>query len=101
MTDHAARAGVVTRPDERCPTSCWPPVVAAPALAIRKPAVAIFTLDDYVEAGIMSRLQAEALRNGVSSRLFDLGLGRRGARLCRGVVIQRSISTLTSLDRAW
>ena len=45
-----------------------PPVVAAPAFAIRKPAVAIFTLDGYVEAGIMSHLQAEALRDGVSSR---------------------------------
>lgn len=45
-----------------------PPVVAAPTFAIRKPAVAIFTLDDYVEAGIMSHLQAEALRDGVSSR---------------------------------
>jgi type IV secretion system protein VirB11 len=30
-----------------------PPVVAAPAFAIRKPAVAVFTLD-YVAAGIMS-----------------------------------------------
>src|SRR3546814_8898369 len=30
-----------------------PPVVAAPAFAIRKPAVAVFTLDDYVAAGIM------------------------------------------------
>ena len=45
-----------------------PPVVAAPAFAIRKPAVAIFTLGDYVEAGIMSHLQAAALRNGVSGR---------------------------------
>lgn len=32
-----------------------PPVVAAPAFAIRKPAVAVFTLDDYVAAGIMCR----------------------------------------------
>ena len=31
-----------------------PPVVAAPAFAIRKPAVAVFTLDDYVAAGIMT-----------------------------------------------
>lgn len=30
-----------------------PPIVAAPSFAIRKPAVAIFTLDDYVAAGIM------------------------------------------------
>ena len=33
---------------------CLPPVVAAPAFAIRKPAVAVFTLDDYVAAGIMT-----------------------------------------------
>ena len=39
-----------------------PPVVAAPAFAIRKPAVAVFTLDDYVAAGIMSAAQAETLR---------------------------------------
>ncbi len=31
-----------------------PPVVAAPAFAIRKPAVAVFTLQDYVSAEIMS-----------------------------------------------
>src|SRR3546814_3782772 len=45
-----------------------PPVVAAPAFAIRKPAVAIFTLDDYADAGTMSRLQAPLLRKGVSDR---------------------------------
>ena len=39
-----------------------PPVVAAPAFAIRKPAVAVFTLDDYVAAGIMKAGQAETLR---------------------------------------
>src|SRR6202163_3087951 len=30
-----------------------PPVVTAPTFAIRKPAVAVFTLDDYVAAHIM------------------------------------------------
>jgi type IV secretion system protein VirB11 len=45
-----------------------PPVVAAPAFAIRKPAVAVFTLDDYVAAGIMNRDQAEALRASVGTR---------------------------------
>lgn len=45
-----------------------PPVVAAPSFAIRKPAVAVFTLGDYVEAGIMSAGQAEVLRSGVRSR---------------------------------
>jgi type IV secretion system protein VirB11 len=45
-----------------------PPVVIAPAFAIRKPAVAVFTLDDYAAAGIMTGLQAEGLRNAVGKR---------------------------------
>ncbi len=52
-----------------------PPVVTAPAFAIRKPAVAIFTLDDYVDRGIMSRLQAVALRKGVTDRANILVAG--------------------------
>ena len=52
-----------------------PPVVAAPAFAIRKPAVAVFTLDDYVAAGIMSAAQAEALRQGVDKRANILVAG--------------------------
>ncbi|WP_394279127.1 P-type conjugative transfer ATPase TrbB [Microbacterium sp.] len=45
-----------------------PPVVAAPAFAIRRPAVAVFMLGDYVEAGILTSGQAEALRVAVRSR---------------------------------
>src|ERR1700732_3595583 len=45
-----------------------PPVVAAPAFAIRKPAVAVFTLDDYVAAGIMTSGQANALKVAVEGR---------------------------------
>src|SRR3984885_5950866 len=45
-----------------------PPVVAAPCFAIRRPAVAVFTLDDYVKAGTMSALQAELLRIAVRER---------------------------------
>jgi type IV secretion system protein TrbB len=45
-----------------------PPIVAAPAFAIRKPAVAIFTLADYARAGIMRAEQAELLRDAVSER---------------------------------
>ena len=52
-----------------------PPVVAAPAFAIRKPAVAVFTLDDYVAAGIMSTAQAETLREGVAARANILVAG--------------------------
>ncbi len=52
-----------------------PPVVAAPTFAIRKPAVAVFTLDDYVAAGIMAEAQAAALREAVESRANILVAG--------------------------
>ena len=52
-----------------------PPVVAAPSFAIRKPAVAVFTLDDYVAAGIMDADQAEMLRQAVASRANILVAG--------------------------
>jgi type IV secretion system protein TrbB len=45
-----------------------PPIVAAPAFAIRKPAVAIFTLKDYASVGIMTAEQAEILREAVAQR---------------------------------
>lgn len=45
-----------------------PPVVAAPSFAIRKPAVAVFTLEDYAAAGIMTVGQADVLRQAVSDR---------------------------------
>lgn len=45
-----------------------PPVVTAPAFAIRKPAIAVFTLEDYVAAGIMAEVQAETLREAVRER---------------------------------
>jgi len=45
-----------------------PPVVAAPAFAIRKPAVAVFTLDDYVATGVMTSGQATALKRAVETR---------------------------------
>jgi type IV secretion system protein VirB11 len=55
-----------------------PPVVTAPAFAIRKPAVTVFTLDDYAQAGIMSRFQAAILRNGVATRANILVAGGTG-----------------------
>ena len=55
-----------------------PPVVAAPAFAIRKPAVAVFTLADYVAAGIMADAEADILRRGVTERLNILVAGGTG-----------------------
>jgi type IV secretion system protein VirB11 len=52
-----------------------PPVVAAPTFAIRKPAVAVFTLDQYVSSRIMTKAQAKSLRSAVESRLNILVAG--------------------------
>ncbi|MAF61646.1 MAG: P-type conjugative transfer ATPase TrbB [Blastomonas sp.] len=55
-----------------------PPVVAAPTFAIRKPAIAVFLLEDYVGAGIMSIPEAATLRTGVADRLNILVAGGTG-----------------------
>jgi type IV secretion system protein VirB11 len=52
-----------------------PPVVAAPTFAIRKPAIAVFTLADYARAGVMTLAQAEALRNAVADHKNILVVG--------------------------
>src|SRR3546814_20512433 len=53
-----------------------PPVVAAPTFAIRKPAVAVFLLDDYVSPGIMFADRKSVVEGKSVSVLVDLG-GRR------------------------
>jgi type IV secretion system protein TrbB len=45
-----------------------PPVVTAPTFAIRKPAVAVFTLADYADAKIMTDDEAAYLRLAVAAR---------------------------------
>lgn len=45
-----------------------PPVVAAPCFAIRRPAAAVFSLSDYVRAGIMSAHHADLLHIAVRKR---------------------------------
>ena len=52
-----------------------PPVVAAPTFAIRKPAVAVFTLEDYVRAGVMPEAAADALRAAIAARANILVAG--------------------------
>lgn len=55
-----------------------PPVVTAPAFAIRKPAVAVFTLDDYVASGIISAGQCASLRAAITGRENILVAGGTG-----------------------
>lgn len=52
-----------------------PPVVTAPSFAIRKPAVAVFTLEDYIDHGIMAADEADVLRRAVSERCNILVAG--------------------------
>ena len=56
---------------------------AAPCFAIRRPAVAVFTLDDYASSGIMSVAQAEIVHlsrtrlSRLGSEFGDAGRARR------------------------
>lgn len=56
-----------------------PPVVPAPTFAIRKKAIAIFTLDQYVERGIMSPQQRELLVAAVRTHRNILVVGGTGS----------------------
>ncbi|WP_263622772.1 P-type conjugative transfer ATPase TrbB [Sphingomonas sp. R647] len=56
-----------------------PPIVTAPSFAIRKPAIAVFTLDDYVRTGILSALHCAALRAAVHDRTNILVAGGTGS----------------------
>jgi type IV secretion system protein VirB11 len=52
-----------------------PPVVTAPCFAIRRPAVAVFTLADYVETGVMTANAATLLRDAVATHKNILVVG--------------------------
>ena len=66
-----------------------PPVVAAPSFAIRKPAGAVFTLADYVAAGIMPAAFADALAAAVAARArAAASFARSTFMLCTGKVFR-------------
>jgi len=56
-----------------------PPVVPAPTFAIRKKAVAIFTLDQYVESGVMTGQQRDVLIEAVRAHRNILVIGGTGS----------------------
>ena len=56
-----------------------PPVVRAPSFAIRKRAVAVFTLNEYVERGIMTTAQKAVIENAVCERQNILIAGGTGS----------------------
>ena len=56
-----------------------PPVVPAPTFAIRKKAIAIFTLDQYVERGVMTARQRAVLIEAVRAHRNILVIGGTGS----------------------
>jgi P-type conjugative transfer ATPase TrbB len=65
------------------------PIVSAPTFAIRKRAIAIFTLDQYVDAGIMSRQHCDALKDAVGKHrniLISGGTGSGKTTLLNAVI---------------
>ena len=52
-----------------------PPVVTGPSFAIRKPASAVFSLEQYVEAEVMTRAQAEVLLRAIADHKNILVIG--------------------------
>ena len=56
-----------------------PPIVTAPTFAIRKKAIAIFSLEQYLEAGIMSRKHYDAIKKAVRNHRNILVSGGTGS----------------------
>ncbi|MCW8386855.1 P-type conjugative transfer ATPase TrbB [Fluoribacter dumoffii] len=56
-----------------------PPVVSSPTFAIRKKALSVFTLNDYVQSGIMTEAQCEVIKQTVSSHRNILVIGGTGS----------------------
>ncbi|WP_017842846.1 P-type conjugative transfer ATPase TrbB [Methylotuvimicrobium buryatense] len=56
-----------------------PPIVPAPTFAIRKKAVAIFTLEQYVEGGIMTPGQRQVIIESVAAHRNILVIGGTGS----------------------
>ena len=73
-----------------------PPVVPAPTFAIRKRAVAIFTLDQYVERGIMTDQQRQALVDAVRAHRNILAIGGTGSG--KSTLVNAIISEMVMQD---
>lgn len=56
-----------------------PPVVSEVVFAIRKKAVSVFTLDDYVAGGIMTAEQCKCIQDAVAGRRDILVIGGTGS----------------------
>jgi P-type conjugative transfer ATPase TrbB len=73
-----------------------PPVVLAPTFAIRKKAIAIFTLQQYVRAGIMTSEHCAVLESAVRNHLNILVTGGTGSG--KTTLINAVINEMVSSD---
>lgn len=73
-----------------------PPVVHAPTFAIRKKAIAIFTLDSYIEAGIMTSVQCEAIKVATAAHRNILIIGGTGSG--KTTLVNSIINEMVQLD---
>lgn len=77
-----------------------PPLTNAPTFAIRLPASKIFTLEDYVIAGIMTKVQKAQILDAISTRkniLVSGGTGSGKTTLLNA--ISDSIASMSGLDQ--
>ena len=75
-----------------------PPVVPAPTFAIRKKAVAIFTLQQYVEAGIMTAAQQATLTAAIKAHRNILVIGGTGSG--KTTLVNAIINAMVEFDPA-
>ena len=73
-----------------------PPVATGPCFAIRKPAMRIYTLDDYVAGGIMLAVTASRLRSAVADRMNILVAG--GTSSGKTTLANALLAELVSVD---
>ncbi len=73
-----------------------PPVSTAPCFSIRKPAELLFMLPDYVTAGIMTAIQAEALKRAVREYRNILVVG--GTSSGKTTLVNALLAEVAALD---
>ena len=56
-----------------------PPIVTSPTFAIRKKAIAIFTLEQYVEQGIVTEKQYQKIKSAIADHRNILVVGGTGS----------------------
>ncbi|EPG9766584.1 P-type conjugative transfer ATPase TrbB [Escherichia coli] len=73
-----------------------PPVVRAGTFAIRKKAIAVFSLDDYVKAGIMSQEQCDAIKKAIAAHQNILVIG--GTSSGKTTLVNATIAAMVDLE---